>query len=169
MKIVIGSYNKAKVKAVQRIFVDATIRSADVASGVHAQPKSDMETMQGAINRAKASKQTEGHCYGIGLEGGIMQINSQVFLCNWGALVTPDDHLYIASGARIPLPDEIAKPLLNGQELGEMMREWTKINDIRHHQGAIGIFTDSHVSREDMFTHVVKLLAGQAHYHGNSK
>ncbi|SFM09330.1 inosine/xanthosine triphosphatase [Gracilibacillus orientalis] len=169
MNIVVGSYNKAKVKAVQCMFPNANIMSADVDSGVNAQPKSDPETMQGAINRAKASKQIEDNCYGIGLEGGIMQIDDQVFLCNWGALVTPHDHLYIASGARIPLSVEIAQSLLNGQELGEIMREWTKINDIRQHQGAIGIFTDAHVSREDMFTHVVKLLAGQEKYHLNSK
>ncbi|WP_208585835.1 DUF84 family protein [Gracilibacillus suaedae] len=169
MNIVVGSHNKAKVAAVQRIFTTATIRRADVASEVNAQPKSDKETMQGAINRAKASKQIEEDCYGIGLEGGIMQIDNQWFLCNWGALVTPSDHLYIASGARIPLPDEIAQPLFNGRELGDIMKGWTNIPDIRHHQGAIGIFTDSHVSREDMFTHVVKLLAGQAQYHRNSK
>ncbi|WP_018933607.1 DUF84 family protein [Gracilibacillus lacisalsi] len=169
MNIVVGSHNKAKVNAVKRIFTEAAIKSADVPSGVNAQPKSDMETMQGAINRAKACKQIEDDCYGIGLEGGIMQIDNQLFLCNWGVLITPRDHLYMASGARIPLPDEIAQPLLNGQELGDVMKEWTNIHDIRHHQGAIGIFTDSHVSREDMFTHVVKLLAGQVQYQHNSK
>ncbi|MGP4041541.1 DUF84 family protein [Gracilibacillus sp. D59] len=169
MNIVVGSFNKAKVKAVHRVFPNANIKSADVDSHVDAQPKSDSETMQGAINRAKASKEIADNGYGIGLEGGIMQIGSQVFLCNWGALATPDEQLYIASGARIPLPVEITRPILNGQELGEIMKEWTKINDIRHHQGAIGIFTDSFVSREDMFTHVTTLLAGQESYHRNSK
>ncbi|MGN8645842.1 DUF84 family protein [Gracilibacillus sp. HCP3S3_G5_1] len=169
MKIVVGSYNKAKRKAVQCIFPEATIISADVDSQVDAQPKSDKETMQGAINRAKASKQIEDNSYGIGLEGGIMQIDNQVYLCNWGALVTPIDQLYVASGARIPLPLEVAQPLLKGKELGDVMREWTHIHDIRHHQGAIGIFTDSFVSREDMFTHIVQLLAGQEKYYCKGK
>ncbi len=53
MKVVVGSKNKTKVGAVEKVWKDATITSLSVPSGVAAQPFSDEETMQGAINRAK--------------------------------------------------------------------------------------------------------------------
>ncbi len=157
----VGSYNKAKLNAVKNTFLDADIQSVEVESDVSAQPRTDEETREGAINRAFASKGLKENSYGIGLEGGVMRIDHQLFLCNWGALVTPSNVCYTASGARIPLPLEITKPLLNGRELGDIMEEWTANKDIRHHQGAIGIFTNERVSREEMFTHVVLLLKGQ--------
>ncbi|MDX8047477.1 DUF84 family protein [Gracilibacillus sp. S3-1-1] len=163
MKIIVGSHNQAKLHAVQQTFTDAIVLARDVESEVAAQPKSDDETMHGAINRARSSRNLENNSYGIGLEGGVMQLGEQVYLCNWGALVTPEEQLFVASGARIPLPDEVAQQLAK-RELGDVMREWTQINDIRHHQGAIGIFTDTYISRQTMFAHVVELLAGQLSY-----
>ena len=53
MKVVVGSKNKTKVGAVEKVWKDAEITSISVPSGVSAQPFSDEETMQGAINRAK--------------------------------------------------------------------------------------------------------------------
>ncbi len=165
MKIIIGSSNKAKVKAVKNVFSNASVYSADVTSGVSPQPKTDNETREGAINRARSSKDSEPDSYGLGLEGGVMQMKEQLYLCNWGVLITPNNKCYTASGARIPLPSDIATQIVNGQELGEIMQEWTKINDIRHHQGAIGIFTNGMISREAMFTHVVTLLKGQIEFY----
>ena len=53
MKVVVGSKNKTKVGAVEKVWKGATITSLSVPSGVANQPFSDEETMQGAINRAK--------------------------------------------------------------------------------------------------------------------
>ncbi|UOQ87431.1 DUF84 family protein [Gracilibacillus salinarum] len=169
MKIIIGTYNQAKMNAVKDVFSEAEVIGADVDSKVDSQPRTDEETLAGAINRAKASRMQIEDGYGIGLEGGVMLIGDQLHLCNWGALVTPDHQLFVASGARIPLPDSIAELVMNGRELGDVMKEWTKLKDIRHHQGAIGIFTNEWVSRKEMFIHVVKLLAGQLAYYAKSE
>ncbi len=163
----IGSNNKAKVKAVENVFSKASVLSVKVESGVNAQPKTDNETRKGAINRAKSSKGSELNSYGIGLEGGVMQMGEHLYLCNWGALVTPNNTCFVASGARIPLPRKIATSIANGQELGDIMQEWTRIKDIRHHQGAMGIFTNGMISREDLFTNVVLLLKGQMDFHSD--
>ncbi|UOQ47104.1 DUF84 family protein [Gracilibacillus caseinilyticus] len=169
MKIVTGTFNQAKMNAVKDVFSEAEVIGADVDSKVDSQPKSDEETLAGAINRAKASRLYIEDGYGVGLEGGVMPISDQLYLCNWGALVTPDHQLFVASGARIPLPDVIAEAVMNGGELGHVMKEWTKMQNIRHHQGAIGIFTNEWVSRKEMFSHVVKLLAGQLAYSTKSE
>src|SRR5690625_2131339 len=164
MKITIGSKNPTKIKAVQDVFKTAEITSLDVLSGVSSQPFSDEETRAGAINRAKSCAKSTPNATGIGLEGGVMYMDDQLFLCNWGALVTPDQKVYTASGARILLPDDIEKQLKLGYELGALMDDYALKKDVSKKEGAIGIFTNNLITRKEMFKHVVMLLRGQWDY-----
>ncbi|MBY0124140.1 DUF84 family protein [Bacillus sp. S/N-304-OC-R1] len=166
MKIVIGSKNPAKVSAVQAVFKseDLEFITADVPSGVRDQPFSDEETIKGAINRAISALEAGGGEIGIGLEGGVQKTENGLFLCNWGALAEKGEPPIVAGGARIPLPKEVADRLLAGEELGPVMERFTEMEDVRKKEGAIGIFTNGQISRAEMFTHVVKLLAGQYEY-----
>jgi len=164
MKITIGSKNPTKIKAVQDVFKTAEITSLDVLSGVSSQPFSDEETRTGAINRATSCAKSIPNSVGIGLEGGVMYIEDQLFLCNWGALVTPDQNVYTASGARILLPNEIAEQLKQGYELGNLMDDYALKKDVSKKEGAIGIFTNNLITRKEMFKHVVMLLRGQWDY-----
>jgi inosine/xanthosine triphosphatase len=161
MKIRVGSQNPAKLNAVKDVFQTADIEGLDVASKVAAQPFSDEETMEGAINRARECARSEKDAIGIGLEGGVMEINDQLYVCNWGALVDPNQNVYIASGARIPLPQDVANGLKKGKELGDIMDEYTQKTGIRKKEGAIGVFTNQAIDRAEMFSHVVKILKGQ--------
>ena len=164
MKVVVGSKNKTKVGAVEKVWKDVTIMSLSVPSGVAAQPFTDEETMQGAINRAKRALKAEEADIGFGLEGGVMKTEYGLFMCNWGALATSAGKVFVAGGARIKLPDEFLAPLEGGKELSEVMEAFVKRKDIRSHEGAIGIFTDHYVDRTELFVHVVKLLIGQYKY-----
>ncbi|OZU89676.1 inosine/xanthosine triphosphatase [Virgibacillus indicus] len=169
MEIIIGSENPTKIKAVQEIFPKHVVKSMDVPSNVAAQPFSDEETRQGAINRAVHCTESSSKGLGVGLEGGVMYAGDQLFLCNWGALVTQDKKIYTASGARIALPEEIDLELKNGKELGDVMDVYAQKQEVRKKEGAIGIFTNELVSRQEMFEHVVKLLRGQWEYWTNSR
>ncbi|QFF99738.1 DUF84 family protein [Psychrobacillus glaciei] len=165
MKILIGTNNRAKTKAVRTIatiyYPDAEFINIEVPSLVSNQPMSDEETRKGAINRAKQlMKNTEG-TFGVGLEGGVHEIDGIMYICNWGALVTNDGTVFTAAGAGIPLPIEIAIQLKAGSELGPVMDVYTNKNDIRHDEGAIGVFTNGFVKRSDMFEHIMLLLIGQ--------
>ncbi|WP_053367423.1 DUF84 family protein [Bacillus sp. FJAT-27245] len=166
MKIIIGSENPAKIAAVKNAFNSSGVEflAIDVPSNVSAQPFSDEETIEGAINRAMAALEQGDGEIGIGLEGGVHMTKHGLFLCNWGALAEPGYPPIIAGGARIPLPDEIAGKLLAGRELGPVMDEFTKKKNIRKNEGAIGIFSNGHIDRSEMFTHLTKLLAGQYEY-----
>jgi inosine/xanthosine triphosphatase len=161
--IAIGTTNQAKVAAVRNVFASDryTLIPTNVPSGVSAQPLSDAETRQGAINRAKRALEKERADIGIGLEGGVMEIGEELWLCNWGALVDRNGIVITAGGARIPLPVEVAEGIRDGRELGDVMAEYTGNRNIRHHEGAIGIFTNGYVDRAGMFGHIVQLLAGQ--------
>ncbi|MCT1903988.1 DUF84 family protein [Oceanobacillus sojae] len=159
--VIIGSKNPTKVEAVKNVFQGFEVSSLDVPSNVSVQPFSDEETRVGAINRAKACVSGGSASIGIGLEGGVMYVDDTLFLCNWGALATENGEIFTASGARIALPKEIEKGLQTAGELSIVMDAYTKKENVRSHEGAIGIFTNNLVSREDMFTHVVQLLKGQ--------
>ncbi|RIW35696.1 DUF84 family protein [Bacillus salacetis] len=169
MIIGIGTKNKAKIKAVQHGLTEVLMQEMDFASfktnsGVSEQPFSDEETIQGAINRASSVLELSDGDIGIGLEGGVVQTGYGLFLCNWGALSEKGKEPIIAGGARILLPEAIAKRLRDGEELGPVMDEFCQTEGIRHHQGAMGIFTNGAVHRDEMFKHTVKLLGGQWKY-----
>lgn len=165
MQIIIGTTNKAKTKAVETIcrpyYPDASFVNKEVDSFVSAQPLSNEETRQGAINRAKQLIGQEDTLFGIGLEGGVQEIDGALYMCNWGALVTNSGEVFTAMGAGIPLPNEIAEKLRAGAELGPVMDVYTNRKGIRHAEGAIGVFTDGLITRSMMFEHIMSLLIGQ--------
>ncbi|WP_257351579.1 DUF84 family protein [Pseudalkalibacillus decolorationis] len=166
MKVAVGSKNPAKIRAVQEVtnLLGWTIDAIDASSFVSAQPSSDSETRKGALNRA-TNCITHGYDLGLGLEGGVVDTKEGMFLCNWGALVTKDKMDFVASGAKILLPKDIAQPVRMGRELGDVMADYTDNKDVRKQEGAIGIFTDGWVTRDEMFAHIVKLLVGQYQFY----
>ncbi len=166
MRIAVGSKNPAKINAVKGAFMDGSfeIISVDAESGVSEQPMSDEETIKGAVNRAIQAAEIAEADIGIGLEGGVQQTPFGLMLCNWGVLAVKGMEPIIAGGARIPLPEEIARQLVNGAELGPVMDEYAKKQNVRKNEGAVGIFTNGQINRSEMFTHVMKLLAGQYEY-----
>jgi len=168
--IAIGSINPAKVSAVRNVFEmmeKAEFAPAAVPSGVNEQPFSDEETITGAVNRSKAVLKLKNADIGIGLEGGVTETPHGMFLCNWGALTVKGGGTYVAGGARIPLPEEIAVRLRGGEELGPVMEDFAQKENVREKEGAVGIFTNGLVTRGEMFTHIAKLLLGQYLYHNN--
>jgi inosine/xanthosine triphosphatase len=169
MIVGIGTKNRAKIEAVkggltELLNQEIHYESFKTDSGVSEQPFSDKETIQGAVNRASAVLERSSGDIGIGLEGGVVHTEYGLFLCNWGALAENGKEPIIAGGARILLPESIAKRLLNGEELGPVMDGFCQTEGIRHHEGAMGIFTNEAVNRDEMFKHIVKLLVGQWEY-----
>lgn len=53
LKIYVGSKNPTKVDSVKRVFPEAEVVGMEVESKVAAQPFSDEETLEGAVNRAR--------------------------------------------------------------------------------------------------------------------
>lgn len=166
MKIWLGTENKAKIAAVQSIFPKAHLFPTNVETGVSEQPFSDEETKEGAVFRARETLPNiaDDQTIAIGLEGGVMEIDQRLYVCNWGALVTNTGDVFVAGGARIPLPKQVSEQLQQGRELGPVMETYAKRKDIRQHVGAIGIFTNGLLDRGHMFSHIVLMLKGQWEY-----
>ncbi|MFC7686780.1 DUF84 family protein [Ureibacillus sp. GCM10028918] len=165
MLVAIGTKNKAKTAAIQNIlncyFDEIKYIQADVSSNVSEQPFSNAETRQGAINRARNTLEAKKADLNFGLEGGVQEIGDEMYCTNWGAVALNDGTVISAAGAQFLLPEEIAKELRAGKELGPVMDVYTKQQDTRSGSGAVGIFTAGLVDRTEMFEHIVKLLIGQ--------
>lgn len=164
MKVYVGSKNKVKVGAVEEVLsiYGHEIIGIDVDSKVSAQPKCDLETINGAYNRASALPKDGLR---IGLEAGVELLDNELYLTNFGILIDESNDIYKAGGTRIPLPKEIKDLILiNKFELSDAMGEYFSTNDIKHNNGAIGYFTNDLVIRKEIFTHIVKLLYGQYLY-----
>ncbi|PID03915.1 inosine/xanthosine triphosphatase [Sporosarcina sp. P2] len=165
MEFVLGSENQAKkravVRVVERYVENSTISFASVQSGVSAQPMSEEETRQGAINRSITAAK---NAFGIGLEGGVHMLSGTMYLCNWGALTTPEGKMFTAAGAQIPLPDELADEIRRGKELGDAVDTYFKKQNVRTSEGAMGMLTAQLVPRDALFEHIMQLLIGQLLY-----
>ena len=165
MEIAIGTTNKAKIQSVQAIvnqyFEKVNFTYFKAPSQVSEQPITTEETRLGAINRAKNTSIATGAMLSFGLEGGVTEIDGDMYVCNWGALTLADGMTFTAAGAQIILPEEIAQEIRAGKELGPVMEQYNQRLDIRQGTGAVGIFTQGIVTRQTMFEHIVALLIGQ--------
>ena len=168
VKIAIGTKNKAKTGAVENVlklyYDDLQFEHIEVNSDVAEQPFSVEETRQGAINRAVNTRHVTNADISFGLEGGVCEMDGVMYCCNWGAVALRDGTVLSAAGAQFILPEEIAIELRAGKELGPVMDVYTNEQNIRHHAGAIGIFTNGLINRKEMFEHIVKLLVGQIQF-----
>ncbi len=88
--IIVASTNPVKCKAVlsgfQRLFPQEKwrVQSIDATSGVAHQPMSDIETRQGAINRAQNSQlNTPFADFWVGIEGGVEELNGDMLAFAW--------------------------------------------------------------------------------------
>lgn len=158
-KCYLGSKNIVKLEAVKEVLNDYDVIGISVDSKVGSQPKSDEETIQGALNRALALPKDGLR---IGLEAGVHIHNNKLFLVNWGVMIDFNDEVYYAGGTRIPLDDFIKDKLFNqNMELADVMDEYLNTKGIKYKEGAIGYYTYNLIKRKDIFVHIMKLLYGQ--------
>ena len=166
-EVAIGSTNSVKIQAVKNALNSESIRvvPCSALSKVRPQPLSDEETLQGAINRARDCLEKTESTLAIGLEAGIVFLNEQIYLCHWGAIVDRHQNTYFTNGPLILLPKEYAKDLIEGQNLEDIMHHSTGIENLGAKEGAIGVFTQKRLNREQVLTQMVKVLLGQYCYY----
>lgn len=147
MRIAVGSGNPVKRDAVQEALPEATVESVSVESGVSEQPWGDDETIQGARNRAERAL-GDDHDLGVGLEGGVAEQESGLFLIMWAA-ATDCDRIELGGGPRLRLPGDVAARLHEGEELGPVMDDLLDTSGVAENQGAAGVLTDGVTDRTE--------------------
>ena len=155
-----GSTNPVKVKATKEAFESffnkkIEVEGIKVDSGVPEQPWGEEETIRGAGNRARKSLKIEGADYGVGLEGGVMEIEGKLFECAWVVIEDRFGKKGLGGGLYFELPDRVAELIRKGGELGPIMDELTKEKDVKKKGGAIGIFTKGALTRKQAYVHLV--------------
>lgn len=168
MNVAIGSTNAAKVKALDKLSkkMGFSVIVHAVPSRVPEQPRSDEETMQGALHRARGALKAAASDVGIGLEGGISSIGERWFVCNWGALVDKTGYECVSSGGHFMLPETFLAELERGKELGELVKAQNQ--HAGKNAGAISMATDGFVTRQMVYEQLLAVLFGQYFHYRKS-
>lgn len=156
-RIVLASENPVKRHAVQSAFErmfpgkGLSIVTVSVPSGVSRQPASDLETFQGAFNRAQAAFQRLPEAdYWIGIEGGIDTIRGNLHAFAW-VVIIGEDRVGQGRTASFVLPPEIIALIQAGKELGEADDIVFGRTNSKHENGAIGLLTGDVVDRSGLY------------------
>lgn len=176
MHIAVGSTNIVKINAVKiavaHIWPDAVVTGFETESGVSEQPRSDLETKTGSMNRAIQAlnilEQTGGVDLfgkdnlrlGVGLEGGVDETADGLVNVVWCSVVDPEENIFSSSGARFVLPETIAKEIRGGKEMGPVMDFLMDDVDTKKKQGMIGTVTRGFYNRTDEYASIARLTIG---------
>lgn len=159
MKILVGSKNPVKIKAVEEAFLlyfdNVKVIGFSVDSNVSPQPVND-ETFLGAENRAKElvkldKQQNLQADFFVGVEGGIQEIYSKWFAFGGMCIIDKNGKTSFGTSAHFELPQEVTKRLLNGEELGYVMDEIMNQENTKQKGGAIAFFTNGRMNRKELY------------------
>ena len=171
MIIGIGSTNPVKVAAVEEavdlvherlgIYGPVKFQAMEVESGVGAQPLSDEETRAGAAGRARQVLNSYLQPdIAVGLEGGVDRREDGLYATGWVSVQDQQGKIVEVNGACFKLPDQIAQPILDGEEMGVVMDQLTGKSNLKHQEGMIGTVTGGAVTRQESFQHLIQLAYG---------
>lgn len=162
--MVVGSQNPVKIAAAEavmrRVFGDGAevqVHALSVDSGVSVQPWGDVETRQGAINRAQAALRKMDAAWGIGFEGGLLEVEGEIYTSAWCAVAHRDGVLGVAGGENLLLPPRVVAELRSGVELGRAVDRVTGAHNSKQKGGAIGAFTGGYLDRQTAYEHLLLL------------
>jgi len=159
MKILVGSKNPVKLKAVEEAFSlyfnSIEVIGISVESGVSDQPIND-ETYIGAENRAKQlqildNEKTLNADYFVGIEGGIQQTYNKWFAFGGMCLIHKSGKTSFGTSAHFELPEIVTRQLLDGKELGHVMDDIMQQENTKQKGGAIAFFTNGRMNRKELY------------------
>lgn len=163
--VAVGSRNPTKVGAVRRTLervmaeqllpiTGLEVRGVAVPSGVSDQPVGQEETRQGALERARrvlAELAPERAEWGVGIEGGIVQLEEGLFTTAWCAIVDRHANTSFGGGLIMPLPPPMVRDLEAGYELGEATDRLYQVQNSKHAGGALGYLSKGLHSRQGAY------------------
>lgn len=152
-RVAVGSTNPVKLAAARavlhRLVPGMQVEAIAVPSGVPDQPFGDDETIRGAVERARAARELLDADFGVGLEGGVVEMpDGTMRTCAWAAVVSRNGRHGVGGSLAMPLPDSVATLIRGGAELGHAMDALTGQTNTKHKGGAVGILTAGLVDRQ---------------------
>lgn len=161
MRVIVASKNPVKINATQlgfeSYFSDTETIGMSAPSEVSDQPMSDVETLQGALNRVKnAKKQMPNADYWVGIEGGIQQNGSYLEAFAW-VVISNGGKIGKSRTTTFQLPEKIAELIEQGYELGIANDILFKQENSKQKTGAVGLLTKKIISRTTLYKQAIEL------------
>lgn len=163
LRVLVASANPVKRHAARegfRTLVGARavdVEGIAVPSGVAHQPLSDEETLRGALQRVETLRELAPEAdFWVGLEGGVQPEGDELLAFAW-AVVASRKRIGRARTAAFVLPDEIARLVRTGIELGEADdRIFGRVGS-KQEDGAVGLLTGGAIDRARLYAPAVTL------------
>ncbi|WP_319479201.1 inosine/xanthosine triphosphatase [uncultured Draconibacterium sp.] len=161
MKIVVASKNPVKINATHAgfsaYFEGIDVQGVSVESGVSDQPKSDEETLKGALNRVEnARNEFSDADYWVGIEGGLAVNCKEIEAFAW-IVITSGEKTGKSRTTSFQLPGKVAALIAEGYELGEANDILFKQENSKQKAGAVGILTGNKINRTALYKQAVQL------------
>ena len=162
VRFAVGSTNPIKLQAVRQgaaAFYDPLeVTGLSVPSGVREQPVGDEEMIAGATARAHAVLAACAEAdFGVGLEGGVVDLREGLFACAWCACVDRTGALGLACTGQFQLPPQVAELVRDGMVLGDADDlVFGRVNS-KQNEGAVGILTHGVLTRAQFYAPAVML------------
>ena len=152
-RVIVASKNPVKVQSARTGFsalfpsIDWDVQGHSIPSGVSDQPMSDEETLQGAVNRARAAQQQFPNAhFWVGIEGGCSVQEAEMWVFAW-IVVFSRERSSKAKTSMFALPVEISKLVQEGIELGVATDMIFGKENTKHSQGVVGMLSKGLIDR----------------------
>ncbi|NTU46655.1 inosine/xanthosine triphosphatase [Candidatus Roizmanbacteria bacterium] len=151
--VAVGSTNPVKIEATKQAFeavfpdVKWECKGVSVVSGVSDQPLSDEVAIQGAKTRAHNAREALHADFGVGLEGGLHQIEKEWFACGWMVVEDTMGTLGIGSSFRLVIAPKVMAGISEGKELGVVSDQVFEQTNIKQKGGYFGAMTNNLITR----------------------
>ncbi len=163
MKIIIGSTNPVKISCVEKAFKKVfphkriKVKELEADSGVSNQPMGNEETLMGAINRSRFCRNQKPKAdFWVGIEGGCKFRGTELEAFAWMVIKTKTK-TGKARTASFFLPDEVARLVKEGMELGDADDMVFARKDSKQKNGAVGILTHDLIDRTSYYEQAMVL------------
>ena len=161
--VIVASTNPVKIEAMRnglaQMFPGEAFEVTGIAtqSGVPDQPMSDAETYQGALNRANnAALAVPRADLWAGIEGGLEAVGESLQGFAW-VVVRGRDKMGKSRTATHILPDEVARLVRDGQELGHANDVVFQRRNSKQANGSVGLLTGDALTRTVYYEQAVIL------------
>jgi inosine/xanthosine triphosphatase len=156
VRVTLGSKNPVKIKAVEEAFKGffENVEIIPIEINSIEQPFNH-QMVSGARIRSQDSL-VDGADYSVGLEGGVIELYGVHYLTAFCSVLSKEGETHGGWGPFIEMPQEIiTKMNSEGKELGEIMDNLFGRENIKHQEGAFGIFTKGKITRKDSLKEAV--------------
>lgn len=170
--VIVASKNPVKIQAAEEGFAqmlpdDYSFGGVSVPSGVRDQPMTSAETLQGALNRARAARLVMPQAdYWVGIEGGIEvyppenlpgELSAARMAAFAWVVVITENQVGKGQTGLLFLPPRVAELVEAGKELGEADDIVFGRSNSKQENGAVGLLTGDAIDRAGFYEQAVIL------------